>query len=203
MNFSKKQIAVFKLERDKGTLYSNMLKNPLTFQFSEGVVNNLELVSREKLHKAIRLIVNENKIKPSKIAIVLDESVIFEEYIENPKEFENVEIEKFLDTIPFRHLVSKTFKRDNKVRIIATNLALCEGIAEVFEEEGFFVTSLIPVSILYEVLPKTKKEFDVQRIFKKIDSLKQYSMLYFPENQSKFITDTKSRFMSLRLFSLF
>lgn len=199
----KKQTAIFYLKKDEGILYINKLSRPITVNFPKDVIDNLEVINKEKLQIFIQSFIKKHNILPTKMLFVLDKNVTFEKDIEGNSSFEqDEETGKFLDIVPFEKLLSRVFKKKENTKVIATNRELCEELMNSFEQEKFTVSAVVPVSMLDEIIPPLKKEFDGKLALSKIATLKHYSLLETPDNQEKLIKYEKPEVKSRQFIAL-
>lgn len=89
------------------------------------------------------------------------------------------QIRLFLEYVPIEDIASKTYKVEKGLKVIATNKKLYEIIIEALNTLSFTVELVIPLSILTKELSNvnTFDQNSADIIFKKIVSIKQYSLL--------------------------
>lgn len=189
MDFSKKQTAIFYLEKNKGVLYITNSATPFVVQFQQEAIDNLEIVDKSKFDQLLASFIIKNELKPMSVFVILARDVTLEKELENiPLSLQSAETEKFLAMVPFHRILSKTYNFSNKIIIVAVNRDLCENIISVFQENLFPVIGVIPLSVLEEKFPQIKEKFDKKFIFKKIENLKQYFLPLGLEHQEKILT---------------
>lgn len=142
--FKNKQQGIIYLDRNTFDYYSSGQNNTLRFDFSS-FITSLEINNKEGLEGQIKLFIDNNKLAPSNIAIILSENILFIKGF--PAETENVvtEIQKFSDNVPFEHVSIKHYGLDNGILAVATNKDLYSVIKEVFEKNGFVVEAIVPI----------------------------------------------------------
>lgn len=142
--FKNKQQGIIYLDRNIFDYYSVGQNNTLRFDFSS-FINNLEIINKEGFEGQIKLFIDNNKLIPSNIAIILSENVLFEKGF--PVETENIvtEIQKFADNVPFEHVSIKDYGLDNGILAVATNKDLYSAIKEVFEKNDFTIEAIVPI----------------------------------------------------------
>lgn len=119
----------------------------LSFAFPPDTVTNLEVLSRERLELLIRTFIQNNKLAPSIVIIVLGQSVYFEkDIVEGDESQQEIEMQQFLDNVPFEFVISKSFPLEKGQKVIAANKDLCKPIKTAFEKEGHAVVSVVPVA---------------------------------------------------------
>lgn len=202
MEFSKKDIAIFYVKKNKGVFYSKAFPSADELSFPKDTIDNLEVVDKEKLSELIKSYLSAADVKPTSIIILLDRSITFGEKIENTAaSLELAEVERFADIVPFHQVLSKTFKINNESKIVAVNGDLCRELVNIFKEESINVIGVVPMAILEKVIPGLKKDFNIKKILGKVHLVKQYSMLYLPD-QGIVITRTKPKFKSFQFVFL-
>lgn len=188
MDISKKQTAIFYIEKNKGILYTANLKTPFVVEFSKDEVNNLGVIDKSKFEQLISNFIIKNELKPMNIFVVLTRDVTFEKELKDiPLSLQTAETEKFLEMVLFDQILAKTYNFNNKTIIVAANKDLCENIISAFQENLFSVLGILPLSILEEKIPPNKKEYKTF-VLKKIENLKQYFLPLGLEHPEKTIT---------------
>lgn len=189
MDFSKKQIAIFYLKKNKGILYVTNCKKPFVVEFRKDIIDNLEIIDKSKFEQLLSSVITKNELKPMNVFIILTHDITLEKELNNtPLSLQSAETEKFLDMVPFHQILTKTYNLNNKTIVVATNKDFCIDIINVFKENLFPAIGIIPLSILEEKFPLIKENFDDKFVLKKIENLNQY---FFPlglERQEKILT---------------
>lgn len=189
MDISKKQLALLYVEKNKGTLYVGGIDSPFVIDFPKAVVSHLEVTDKSTFEQAITTFITQNEVKPTTIFIVLSKDVTFEKELENvPLSLQTEETEKFLEMVPFHHILTKTYNFSNRTIIVAANKNFCEDIISAFKENLFSVGGIMPVSIFEEKLPFLKEHFDTKFALKKIGTLRQYFLPLGIEHSDKLLT---------------
>lgn len=203
MKFSKKNTAIFFIDKNKTTFLSNS-QSSLNLTFPKDIYSHLELISREKLKEFIDKFLEDNKIQPGILYIILGEDATFEKDITEVTKLEkSIEIQKFLDIVPFESILSRVIKIKKREKILVANRHFCEELTDIFEEEEFRVYSIIPLSVILEINPKLKEKLDLAILFKKIGSFKKYNLLTHQENYgNRFNYSTPSVSVNPRLIVL-
>jgi len=203
MDFSKKQIAIFYIEKDKGILYTTNSTTPFVIYFHKDVINNLEIVNKSKLEQLFVNFISKNELKSLNVFIVLSRDITLEkELINVPVSLQTAETENFLDIVLFHQTLTKTYNFSNKTIIVAANKDLCVNIVNVFQENLFPVIGVIPVSILEEKFPQLTGKFDEKFVLKKIENLKRYFLPLGLEQHEKIITNNMPSFKNAQFLIL-
>lgn len=203
MDFSKKQIAIFYIEKNKGVLYRSDSDKPLAVSFPQDAVNNLEIVDKNKFERTITNFITKNELKPTNVYVILSKHITFEKETKDvPLSLQNAETENFLEMVPFHQILSRTYNFSNKTIIVAADRDLCESLVKVFQENQFSVPGIIPLSILQEKLPKLEEEFDGKLVLQKISNLKQYFLPLGIETQERTFTYDIPSFKNPKFLSL-
>lgn len=202
MNISKKQFAIFYIEKDKGTLYRTGVK-PIVIAFPQSIVTHLEIIDKSKFEQLITNVITLNELKPTNIFIVLSKEILFEKEIKDvPLSLQTIETEKFLDMVPFHHIVSKSYNFSNKTIIVAADKDFCVNILDVFKENLFPVIGVLPLSIIEEKFPLLKDTFIEKFDLQKIQNLKKYSLPLEIEQEEKMISNELPSFKNIRFVGL-
>ena len=141
--FNNKQGVIY-LDRIYFDYFDNSLSASIRFDFSP-YVTNLEITNREELQNQLRLFIENNKLLPSNIVVILSENVLFVKGVPEGTENLDEEIEKFSDNVPFERVNTKSYKLDNGTLLVATNKDLYSSLQEVFEKKNFSFEAIIPI----------------------------------------------------------
>lgn len=179
MDFSKKPVAVFYIEKNSAFFYGSNISVILKLDFPQDVFSDLEILDKEKLSGFLQAFIESNGILPANVMMLLSDQVTFEkDFLKAP--FEQViekQIQDFLDFVPFESVWSETLKLGKKIKIVAVNREFCDLVKGVFEKQKFSIIGIVPVSVLQETIPEFSNSTDLQLALSKIDFIKQYSLL--------------------------
>ncbi len=143
--FSKSHPIILFLDRNGFSVYQDALTNIPKFNFTSDLVENLDVVSKEKFSNLIATFIQINKIAPSSLGIILSDNVVyFKDLINTSKE----DVQNFLEDIPFEEVLAKVIKTDQLNRIVAVNKDLVMTISDAFVNKGSVAEAVIP-SFLY------------------------------------------------------
>jgi hypothetical protein len=124
--------------------------NIFTLEFPANIVHDIDVADRDGLYNLVTAFVQNNKLLPAQLYVVLSESVCFSRDfpISAPADTAKVEadIKEFTDSIPFSSVVSKTYKTANTFRVVGANQELIDTIFNAFEAKGFGVSALVPAN---------------------------------------------------------
>lgn len=175
MRLDQHSLLICYLLRNSMILFGSMFSSIQTIEFSPDSFKDLEILDRLKLENQIKFFLENNKIHPSNVIMVLSESVLFERDIVgvSPQEIDAYS-QDFVDTVPFEHVSSQVFDIQNGKKIIATNSEVYELIGEVFQDLGFSIITVVAETILGKSLvsPQTGMDTDISYFLKKMDYMK-------------------------------
>lgn len=172
--------SVIFLARDKINYYDTSLAAPLTFAFSKDFINDLEVVNSVSLHLQIKSFIDNHKISPAQVVLVLSPDVYFgKDFPDNPEFHQDIELQKFIDTVPFENASTKIYKLATGSKLLATNADMYQNIKAAFEKAGFVIEAVVPIFILGKDIP-IADQLDVssaKTILERFDLAKQNSLL--------------------------
>lgn len=156
------------LQKDKFDLYSPNLTKIIEFRFVPEIVRDLEVVNPDLLGNLIKLFVENNKVAPSEMIIVLSDNACFvKDFVLPPRpgapqkpndsnpptpispdaeaiSKQRQDIEAFIDHVPFENVTSREFPTGNGTKVLAVNGDFFEVIKLAFENVGFKVKAVYP-----------------------------------------------------------
>lgn len=172
-----KPIGIIYLDKARFDLYDGGRKAIFRFTFKSEVARDFEIVNKDQLYSQIKSFVESNKLLHSPLIIILSKSTLFEkDFTSIPKEQQEVEVQKFLDNMPFEIISSKILKTEKEYKAVATNGYFIECIKNAFERLGFVVTCVIPSFVLGNIGDGLNQEM-AKLTLSRIDSVKQYNLL--------------------------
>ncbi len=185
MAASSNNIAIIYIDKSRFDYYSLGSPTALSLIFPLDTVKDLEIINPPSLNTQIKSFMDQNKITPTPLIIILSENIIFsEDFPQGQVEQQKTEIQKFLDTIPFEKVNSKVFKLEKGTKVVATNQEYYDTIQKAFEKLGSITLAVIPALVLGNI--NTQNGLDtptLQSIIEKFELFKQYSLL-IPQNSS-------------------
>lgn len=209
MDFNKRSVGILFLKRGGFDFYEKTSDRIFNYTFPQELVSALDVINLEELKKQIKAFAQGGKFTKADLMIVLSPDILFEKDfpIQDPN-IQNVEIQKFLDIVPFESISTKTLTGDQGVRIIAVNKNLIDAIRISFEELGFLIEGIIPYEYVRGTEGMTSLDNEISRnIIKDFDSLKNASF-DFEKSEKKptpqiQLNTTKAKANSLRLYLMF
>jgi len=182
-----------KIEKQNGVIWfdktglSVYLQNKpfLRLNFTPDCFNNLEIVDRSKLENLIRNFIKSNKLFYLSFILIITSDVLFEkDWILPQTEIQKKEESDFIDSIPFENILTHSWIKDNKKRLIATNQDYIFSIRDIFEQENGHLIGVFP----YSMFGANIRNQSVKDILKNISNLKQDNLY----DESKELPSPKS-----------
>lgn len=174
-----RQHGVIYLDKYMFDFYSELSPNVLRFSFTPDTVRDFDVINHELIINQIKLFVQQNKLAPVMLHIVLSDTVLFgkEIKITDPGK-RDLDVQAFLDTVPFESVGSTTVMLPNSVQVLATNKDMYETIKSGFEPNGFTTELVIPALMMKEVNLKNGLSPDsAQFIISRAVALRQYNFI--------------------------
>lgn len=130
--------AIIFIHKDKFEYYDEIQSKVFQFIFQISVFQDLELVDGVELNKQIKAFVTANKLVPATVLFIISNTIIFEKLFPiTPTTNKTMEINNFLENIPFEHVSYKIFEDPKSCRILATNHEIYSSIQSPLEDLGF------------------------------------------------------------------
>lgn len=131
------------LDRSRISVYDG--NGILKLDLPGNIVRDMDVIDKIALDSLIDTFVKGRKLVPSKLWLVLADSTCFaKDFTQaDPVKLEG-EVKEFLEAVPFDQVVSKRYRAQSSVRVIATNYELLEAIGEIFERDGFSLEGIVP-----------------------------------------------------------
>ena len=178
MDFSNRQNIACYIDSDKILFYQGASGSLIQLDFPPDVLSYLDLLRKEKFEELIESFLEQNKLSGENTILIYSSAAAFEkDFEESQAGKDDTEIQKFIDIVPFEDVLSKTYKLNKKVKVVAVNNRVYESIRSVLEKRNFLIYAVIPGSVLQETFSELAQNMDLGFILKKIDSIKQYSMI--------------------------
>ena len=186
----KRQNAVIWLERSGLSLITKEKSTLLRLSFTPDVIDHMEVIDEVKLQNLIHTFITSYSLGPMSLSIVLAPDVLFEKEWTLPQSVDQtVEEEQFLDSIPFEHLIQRTWIKDNKKKLAIVNGNLLVQLKQCFEKEGWLLTTVVPYFVVYG---PTWNDQIAKDALKKIDGMKRDNMLEKQINREQKSAGTES-----------
>jgi hypothetical protein len=181
---TKREDAIIIIDANRILFYVNKASNTLQLNLSSDVISNLEVVSREKLERAINRLFQLPSLRGKEfdVVVIFSHNITFEKELTSTNskaEFE--ETQKFLDMVPFEEVLSNSYRINKKTRIVAANKILYNILKQVLERNKAHSSLVLPMTILAVTNPELNNRLDLGFIENKLESFKQYSILDLEE----------------------
>jgi hypothetical protein len=179
--------AGFFVARDSLTYFATGLENVNQLALSSEIMTDLEIVSQNSLERVIVNWLEQYKIVPTKICLVLDESVYFNTTLEQmPAPQGDPAIQEFLDILPFDDVLIKNFPLEKGAISVAVNQNFLKPLVAVLEKVGFQVLCIAPAFVLNVDLTQTPFNPEIAKgVIEKIELLNQYNLMSEAEVEAK------------------
>jgi hypothetical protein len=161
---------------------SNSVKNTVvSLDFPQDVIRYSEILDREKLHAQIKALIETNKLVPSSLIVVLAKNILFQKDFvkdQETQEQQDLQAHDFIDNVPFESVGSKIVPLEKGIRVIAANADLYESVMSTFQQAGFSIQSLLPVTLFGDEIQIERLTTESEKIFsQKSESLRKYSLI--------------------------
>lgn len=178
MDFTNKQTIICYIDTNKIIFFQGLSGALLELNFPQEVISHLDLLHKEAFENLIESFITQNQIIGDQVVIVYSPQSAFEKNLEEQEtRKDEEEIQKFIDMVPFEDVLSKTYRANKKIKVVAINGRLHESIKNVFNKKKFQIYAAIPSSILQENFSELRENIDLGFILKRLESIKQYSMV--------------------------
>lgn len=117
--------------------------------FSPESIQHAEIADKRKYLEELQKFIEGLKLKTGKGIILLASELVYANDIDISGKNEKDETEKFLTSLPLSksNIATITLRNKNKLRIIAANRKLFEGVLEVLKMNNVEIFSIVPVSV--------------------------------------------------------
>lgn len=154
--------------------------NQQRLSFSPLSIQHSEIADEKKYSEELEKFINELQLKEGKGIIVLSAELVYASDIDITGKNEKDEAEKFLTLVPFsrNNIAVISLHNKNKLRIIAANRKLYEGVVETLRMNNIEIFSVVPVSVFPN--RTTDQEFtaqDAKKITGEKKILQRYNFL--------------------------
>jgi len=123
--------------------------NQQKLSFSPLSIQHSEIVDKKKYSEELKKFIEGLKLKTGKGIILLSAELVYASDIDITGKNEKDEAEKFLTALPLlrSNIATISLHNKNKLRIIAANRKLYEGVVEVLKMNNIEIFSVVPVSV--------------------------------------------------------
>jgi hypothetical protein len=181
---SKRPISIFFIDAKKAYYFNQNLNAPLALDFPPDVISDLEIINKKKLEALLQGFINGYNIYPSNIIIVLSTLVTFEKEFSVSSIEMDKNIEEFLELVPFEDHISKKVLLSGKTKVVAGNRDLCDFFKRSFQNLGFVVNGIYPLSLCVEIMPQLQSNLDLGLILTKTSEIRDFNLVPDVEAQS-------------------
>ena len=173
MDIPNKEVGVFLLERGKASIFTQLNLTGISLQVPNDIINDMEIVSEDKLMIFIKRLLELNKTVIRGVVIVLSSDFTFENVFEEDNSEKLMEkLKAFQEIVPFENVDSKITKQESKWKVICTSRDLCEKLRLVFEKLNIFVLGVTSFAVISETISQMPHGFDPRLVMDKIDAIK-------------------------------
>lgn len=171
------------LEPNRCFLYGESIPGGTSqIDFPLDAAQDAEVISREKLTTLIQAFLQTNSIPAGNMTLIISPQLTFEkDLIDIPFDQQEIESQKFFDTVPFENVAPLRATVNQKKMIIATNKDFIETVRSAFTTQGFMVPAAVPASVLQRIVPELQTTLDLKLMYTKVDMVKQYNFLTIQE----------------------
>ncbi|MCX6726464.1 MAG: hypothetical protein NTY75_01460 [Candidatus Shapirobacteria bacterium] len=125
-------------------------------KFTPELIADLEIVDEAKFNQEIAAFINKNQFINRRVIIVLTSDIYYEKKFES-KLGNEVEIDKFVQMIPFISKVSHEYSQETGSAIIVANKPFINNLVNTIKNHKLTVISVIPKSIYDQFITDLKQ----------------------------------------------
>ena len=187
MDYTKKQPAILYLDKNGFYFYTPTLPSVISLAFIESSVKDMEVINPSSILTQVRSFIDQYQIPPTSIMMILSPNITFEKDIAGlASEAQEESANTFIDTIPFESVLAKQYPIEKGVKVIGANDDLYQELRMSFEKSLSSIDCVVPYQILGsdQVLIRNFTTDSAQQLLKRIDHLKQYTMLSLPKEKT-------------------
>lgn len=193
MDFSKKATSVIFLDRARFDFYSEKQNKVYSFDLS-AFTSNLELVNPEGLEQQIKDFAAASDLISENAILVLSDNILFVKALPPNSEEEDEELQKFIDSVPFEHVGSKSYPIEGGKLVVAANRAFYTEIKKAFDASGVFINIVVPVYSAGVNPPNARLDENAAKlILKNAEILEQNAIEVFEKEQIQKINTQKGK----------
>ncbi|MBI4084781.1 MAG: hypothetical protein HY431_02645 [Candidatus Levybacteria bacterium] len=167
-------------------IYSDLLGTVLRFPFAPQVVRDYDIVDKDGFLSQLRFFIQQNKIQPLALTIILSAQVLFAKQIAlaDPTKREAAGL-SFVESVPFEFVGSVSIPSQNGVEILASNKDMYQTLKQGFATDGFSTDGVFPAILLRDIHVTNGLTADIaRRILSMSVSLRAYNFLALPQTVS-------------------
>ncbi len=130
------------------TVYHPSFPTGNLFTFSQRYIKDLDILEKAGFEDSVSTWFVTLHIPLSNFIMILSDSVYFEKDIMQADIQKQAEMTKaFLETVPFEHVLTKTFPIQNGAKVIAANKDFCDLMITAIRKQKHTVESVVPAVI--------------------------------------------------------
>jgi hypothetical protein len=176
------QPTIIYVDREKLSLCAPNHLEPVSYKFPQELVTDLEIVNTQEFNSGLRSFIEQNKIKPGSLVIIVAQNVYFEKNYTGQNPPTQEEVENFIDTIPFSAVSSKLFRMISGFKQVVINRDFYESLKNNFEEIGFQVIAVVPGFALGQNAVTGFTTETCRAIYRKMDQIMADNMMGAKDN---------------------
>jgi len=163
-------------------VFSSLKGTVISLDFPQEIIKYAEVLDREKLHLLVKSFIETNKITPSSLIVVLAKTILFQKDFvakdQETQEQQALAAQDFIDNVPFESVGSKIVPLEKGIRVITANADLYESVMSTFQQAGFSIQSLLPVTLFGDDIQIERLTTESEKIFSgKSEALRKYSLI--------------------------
>lgn len=175
----------------------------LELEIPTDVIENLEVINKEKLYALVAAFLEYHKITPGSILFILSPALSFKkEFPVMPTVDLQKAMETFLEFVPFESVARKDIQLEKGIFLVAVNKNLCDSLKIAMEKQKWIVEGVVPMALVGEVFPQLLGTNDLSVFLPKVEDLKQYSIMTNTQISKIITRDTKKSLSSKRFLML-
>jgi hypothetical protein len=150
------QTGIF-VSRNSLTFFSSALNEVVELALPKEVARDLEIINQPNLKRTLTSWIEQLKLEPTNIILILDDSICFHNNTnKSVLTEEDPEYKDFLDTVPFEDLLIQNFTLEAGVTTTVVNQDFLNPLVTTLEQLGMVVVSVSPAFVLGVDFSKTK-----------------------------------------------
>ncbi|MBI2641877.1 hypothetical protein HYW87_04810 [Candidatus Roizmanbacteria bacterium] len=147
---------VLYIDRNHIDLFENISKKLVSLDIPSNVIKDLEVTNYQALHILISTFLKQNRIIPIHLVSVASSNVLFEKTLQGiADEQKESTLRNFVDLLPFDRVSFRAFTSQKETKVVAMNSDLFHAFKNIFEENGFRLSLILPESVIESLRGKT------------------------------------------------
>jgi len=134
-------------DRNRLQLYHSSLGTVPGLDLTANIIKDLVIVDQAGFTSQILNFVQQQKLDPTPVGIILAETVYFEKNLPSLTDYQT-EAQSFFDQVPFNAVQKKVYTLTKEVRAVAVNKELLDSLIGAVEQQGFRVDFVLPAFLL-------------------------------------------------------